>query len=121
MSTAGNPAAAPARLVDVASVLRSKNAGPFSVTLDVLLPTAELFDHVVGSQVLTVAAVAALYRVDPSGVRVIVFPPASAIKVTLPRRSSSGSADDTDVYGTQQHVPLLRLELPPPPVEATAP
>lgn len=100
------------RLADLASVLRSKNAGPFSVTVDVMFASADLLERVVAADVLTPERVGALYRADPAQVRVVVFPPAHAIKVTLPRRVSSGSAADADVYGTQQHAPLLGLEVP---------
>ena len=34
-----------------------------------------------------------------------------AIKVSLPRAYSSGSAPDTDVYGCQQHFPLAEIEV----------
>lgn len=102
----------PPRLVDIARVVRSKNAGPFQVTLDVMFDTPQLLAQVVDAHVLTPESIAARYAVPADRVRVVVFPPANAIKVTLPRRVSSGSARDTDVYGTQQHTPLLELEVP---------
>ena len=103
------------RLLDVASVVRSKNAGPFLVTLDVMFDDDATFEHVAAAGVLTPEVVGQRYGVDATDVRVVVFPPARAIKVTVPRRASSGSAGDTDVYGTQQHTPLAELELPAPP------
>lgn len=105
-------AGATRRLADLASVIRSKNAGPFAVTLDVLFDTSERYQQVVAAGVITPAVIAGRYGVDPDQVRVIAFPPANAIKVTLPRRVPSGSPGDTDVYGTQQHTPLLELEVP---------
>jgi hypothetical protein len=33
------------------------------------------------------------------------------VKATLPRWAPAGSAGDRDVYGCQQHGPLLELEL----------
>lgn len=104
--------ALPPRLVDLARVVRSKNAGPFQVTLDVMFDSPELLAQVVEAGVLTSEAVGGRYAVPADRVRVVVFPPANAIKVTLPRRVSSGSARDTDVYGTQQHTPLLELAVP---------
>ena len=38
---------------------------------------------------------------------IIGFDPASAIKVTFRRRIPSGAVGDTDIYGAQQHAPLL--------------
>lgn len=106
----------PQRLADVASVIRSKNAGPFSVTLDVMFDSPELLDRVVTAGVLTPEVVGPRYGVAPELVRVVVFPPAHAVKIAMPRRASSGSPEDTDVYGTQQHTPLFDLEIPDQPV-----
>ena len=37
---------------------------------------------------------------------------AFAFKATLPRLVPSGDFGDTDVYGCQQHAPLLDVDLP---------
>lgn len=105
---------APRRLVEVASVIRSKNAGPFTVTLDVMFDHADDLRHVVATGVLSPAALAPRFAVEAEALRVVVFAPANAVKITMPRRCGSGSAQDTDVYGTQQHVPLFDIEVPPP-------
>lgn len=99
-------------LYDLAAVLRSKNAGPFEITIDVMFDDDARYARVRDAGVLTPAAVAALYRVPPSTVRVIPFDRVRAIKVTLPRTSGargSGSVGDRDVYGAQQHAPLAAL------------
>lgn len=100
------------RLGDLAAVVRSKNAGPFDVTLDVMLPDAVTYERVRDAGVLRAEAIGALYGVDPALVRVVAFEPALAIKVTMPRPVPSGSPGDADVYGTQQHPPLLDLPIP---------
>jgi len=41
---------------------------------------------------------------------VIEFKPAKAIKATIERPIASGDLGETDVYGAQQHAPLLSLE-----------
>ena len=104
-----------ARLGELVSVMRSKNAGPFQVTIDLMFPEAAPFHRVVGSGVLTPESVAALYRARPEDVQVIPFERVLAIKITVPRRwgtLGSGSAGDRDVYGAQQHGPLVGLEVP---------
>lgn len=101
------------RLADLAAVVRSKNAGPFDVTFDVMFDDATTFQRVLSAGVLTAEAVAERYHVDSAQIRVVAFPPALAIKITMPRRTPSGSPGDTDVYGTQQHPPLLDLMVPP--------
>ena len=41
--------------------------------------------------------------------RIVWFEPANAVKVVMPRRIVSGAPGDADVYGAQQHAPLLGL------------
>lgn len=103
-----------ARLGDLASVIRSKNAGPFQVTIDIMFATAEDYRRVLHSRAFTVAELAKRYRITESDVAVIPFERVHAIKITIPRRRSSrgsGSAGDRDVYGAQQHGPLVDLEI----------
>jgi hypothetical protein len=40
---------------------------------------------------------------------ILAYPPAKAIKVTIRRPICSGDIGETDVYGAQQHAPLLDL------------
>ncbi|MEX2645966.1 MAG: DUF4387 domain-containing protein [Gaiellaceae bacterium] len=101
------------RLIDLASVIRSKNAGPFLVTLDVIFDDWDSYVRVRDSAVLTPTRVGALYRLDAgAGVEVYFNDPAKALKVTFPSRAPSGHFACTDVYGAQQYIPLLALEIP---------
>ena len=102
-------------LGELAQVLRSKNAGPFLVTIDVMFESAAVFERVAGSGVLNPASVASRYGLKAEEVRVVAYPKAKAIKVTPPRlwgARGAGSAGDRDVYGAQQHAPLLSLTIP---------
>ncbi|MEW6216542.1 MAG: DUF4387 domain-containing protein [Candidatus Bipolaricaulota bacterium] len=104
-----------ARLEDLAKVIRSKNAGPFELTLDVMFDSAEVYDQVKNSGVITRQAIAKLYgyEMDPDRVLAVAFfDPALAVKITLVRPCVSGALGDCDVYGAQQHAPLLGLEIP---------
>jgi hypothetical protein len=98
-----------ARLRDVLSSVRSKNAGPFSLTFDLFFPDRETFDEVVRLGVITPEAVGACYRLAPEQVGVFPFPPALAIKVSIPRTIPGGDPADRDVAGGQQFAPLLDL------------
>jgi hypothetical protein len=52
-----------------------------------------------------------VYGVELAEIRNIVwFEPANAVKVVMPRRIVSGAPGDSDVYGAQQHAPLLGME-----------
>jgi hypothetical protein len=100
------------RLVDIARVIRSKNAGPGELTLDIIFQSQTWFDRVVAANAITRERVAAAYRVESvEAARVIPYPPASAIKITIPRYIISGDVGDTDIYGAQQHAPLLDFVL----------
>ncbi len=102
-----------ARLYDLASVVRSKNSGPFEITLDALFDNPETYQRVKRSGIITKALIAKLYHVDESQVTTLVFfDPACGFKVTFARKTSSGTCLDRDVYGAQQHVPLANVEIP---------
>lgn len=99
-------------LYEYAKVLRSKNAGPFEVTLDILFEDKEKYERVKQSNVLTKERIAESYHVDVSDIHHFVyFDQALGIKITMARDVSSGSARDRDVYGAQQHAPLMNIEI----------
>ena len=103
------------KLSELASVFRSKNAGPFQITVDVMFSGDDAFTRVAESGVLTPELVGRLYQIDKKDVRVTPYPKAKAIKMTIPRlwgRSGAGSPGDRDVYGAQQHGPLMDVKIP---------
>lgn len=102
-----------AKLGTIAKVLRSKNSGPFEITLDILFDNPEAYQRTVESGKLSRQTVAALYHIPEERiVTFVAFPAAMGIKITYLREVSSGSFGDRDVYGAQQHAPLLELEIP---------
>jgi hypothetical protein len=106
------------RLIDVAEVIRSKNSGPYELTLDVIFRLRSDFERFRDAGVFTPERIAALYHVPVTDIiGVVAFDPAKAIKATLVRPLPSGAIGERDVYGAQQHAPLLGLvfELPDPP------
>ncbi len=101
------------RLYDLAEVLRSKNAGPLLITFDVILPDAATYRRVVESEALTPELIARLYDLPAGDVQIMTFEAANAIKITIPRKGpTSGAPGDRDVYGAQQHVPLIDILIP---------
>lgn len=100
------------KLYELARVVRSKNAGPYHLTFDVMFENEDDFRRLAASEVLDALWVARHYSVPEEDVRIIHYPAGNAIKITIPRHASCGSPEDTDVYGAQQHGPLLELELP---------
>jgi len=100
------------RLADLAKVVRSKNAGALLLTLDVMFEDEATYRRVRDGGALDAARIAALYGVSHNAVSVIPYDVAFAIKITLPRAHPSGDPEDNDVYGAQQHAPLLDLDIP---------
>ena len=100
-------------ILELADVIRSKNCGPFELTFDIVFKDRECFDFARRSGVFTPALFAALYGIDQARVLgVVEFEQANAIKATIVRPLASGDVGETDVYGAQQHAPLLGIVLP---------
>lgn len=103
------------KLYDAAKVIRSKNSGPFSITLDVLFSDPAVYFYIKDHGLVTAEIVARLYRLEEDMITQFVFYDAAlGFKITFDRKISSGTCLDTDVYGAQQHAPLgeLVMELP---------
>ena len=99
------------QLQEIARVIRSKNAGPLRLTLDVMFDKEEDYRRVQASGALSASQVAALYGQQVEDVEIIEYPLALAIKIVLPRWITAGDPGDRDVYGAQQHAPLLGIEV----------
>ena len=99
------------KLIDVAQVIRSKNSGPYELTFDIIFKEWDMFEKFCTKKVINKELIARLYNVSEDKIMEIVeFKPAKAIKATIERPISSGELGETDVYGAQQHAPLLGLE-----------
>ena len=97
-------------LKDVANVIRSKNAGPYELTLDVLLRDEDVFTKLRQADIINKETIARLYRIPVEDVLSIVwFPNARAVKATIVRPLPSGAMGERDVYGAQQHAPLVNF------------
>ena len=81
-----------ATLGDLAKLVRSKNAGPFWLTIDIMFDDADAYRRARDAEIVNRAAIARLYRRNPADIIV--------------------SRYDSDVYGGQQYAPLLGLEVP---------
>lgn len=97
---------------EIACVIRSKNAGPYELTLDIVFADRAIYDRLACSEQISRTVIANLYNVPPEDIsRIIWFEPAKALKIVMRRRVISGSPGDADVYGAQQHAPLIDLKV----------
>jgi hypothetical protein len=100
------------KLWESASLIRSKNAGPFVVTFDIMFSDRKTYEKVRDSGVLDRDTVAALYGVPPEDVDGYACDNALALKFSMPRRVPQGGFGDGDMHGGQQYAPLLDIEVP---------
>jgi hypothetical protein len=98
-------------LGDLAELIRTKNAGPFWITIDVFFRDHADYARVADAAVLTPPVIADLYHVDADTVRLYHLPAINVIKASFPRPTTQGSFTDRDLHAGQQHVPLLQLRV----------
>ena len=102
-----------ATLGELATTLRSKNAGVNQVTFDIIFPDRTTYERVVRSGSVTRSSIARLFNITPETISDFInFDVANAIKFTLFREVPNGSPGDWDVLGCQQYGPLMELEIP---------
>jgi hypothetical protein len=101
-----------ATLGELAQLIRSKNAGAFMLTFDVMFKEEAVYRRVLASRVLTRQSFAALYKIPEDEVLFFEHDAARAIKISIPRPYTQGDLEDGDTYGGQQHAPLVDLQVP---------
>lgn len=98
-------------LQDAARLVRSKNAGPFWLTIDVFLHDQDAYAQARSSSLVDPEWMATLYGIRPEQVEIHLVPQLNAIKISMPRPIAQGSLGDTDQHAGQQYVPLLGIQL----------
>ena len=99
------------KIADVCNHVRSKNAGPFWITLDLFFADEEGFSRYSGAPALTAEAVADVYGTDVAQVRRFSVPSLLVLKISYPRAIPQGGATERDIHGGQQYARLLDIEL----------
>lgn len=101
-----------ATLGELAKLIRSKNAGAFHITFDLIFEDEPTYRRVRDSGVVTPQMFSELLGVPIDDVAWFAYDAGLAIKVTVPRGVPSGDIGDPDVFGGQQYGPLVGLEIP---------
>ncbi len=99
------------KIGEVCRYVRSKNAGPFWITLDLWFPDRDSFDRYSGSPALQPAAIGKLFGADPAQIKFFPVPNLCVVKVSYPRACAQGGVMERDMHGGQQYVRLLDVEL----------
>jgi hypothetical protein len=95
----------------LAQLIRSKNAGPFWITFDIVFENVEDFERVVSAKVLTKEWISGTYKIPQDTLIFVEIPAARAIKFSFPRPRIQGDLGETDMYSGQQYAPLLDLQI----------
>jgi len=99
-------------LGELARLIRSKNAGPFELTFDIMFAEPEVYERVRDFGALTREVVAAQYGLLSEEVKFFVCDNALAFKASIPRPNFQGDLRDSDNHGGQQYAPLMDIEIP---------
>jgi hypothetical protein len=98
-------------LSSLARLIRSKNAGPFQLTFDIMFETNEVYDRARPSGACPPELMGSLFSQPPADVDVYFCTHARAIKISMPRPCSQGDIGDSDGHGGQQYAPLMGIEI----------
>lgn len=96
----------------LAKYIRSKNAGPFWMTLDVFFETEEDFYTVADRNIITPELISGLFGTPPEQVRIFLCVNVNTIKISIPRPVTQGSLADKDIHAGQQYVLLSDVKIP---------
>ena len=94
-----------------AKYVRSKNAGPFWITMDIFADNEADYQAIVGSPSITPEKIAELYEADASLVKIFRLPRLRIVKISVPRATPQGGKNERDMHSGQQYIPLLDIEL----------
>lgn len=85
------------RLNAIAQKVRSKNAGPFWITIDIFCGSADAFARV--TRGLSTDHVARVLNTDQDALKRFDMPDLNVIKISLPRPQVQGTRFDRDMHG----------------------
>lgn len=97
------------KLSDIAKKIRSKNAGPFWLTIDVFCDTADAYQK--AAEALDVNRMAEVLRTDPATLKRFEIPDLNVVKISIPRPAIQGTRQDRDMHGASFANILAELEV----------
>ena len=100
----------PRTLGELALEVRSKNAGPFWMTLEAFMPDEESYR--IADALITPELISELYHVAPASLQIFRIPALRVVKVSFPRPVVQGSLRDRDMHAGQHHIPLANVAAP---------
>lgn len=98
-------------IAQTASYVRSKNAGPFWMTIDIFCESDKEFQTMICSHKLNSKTISKIYMVPENNVKLFYLPDLKVIKISIPRICPQGSKYERDMHSGQQYIQILDLEL----------
>lgn len=98
-----------AKLNEVADKVRSKNAGPFWLTIDVFCGDEASYKRVVSG--ISTSQVAQLFQAETQLIKRFDLPDLNVVKFSLPRPYTQGAANDRDMHGASWAALLAETEI----------
>ena len=89
--------------------IRSKNAGPFWLTIDAFCNNVEDTERVAAAFENNRAKIAADFQVKSEDLQIYCLKNIFVAKISLPRVPIEGSRNERDLHGGQQYVSLLDI------------
>jgi hypothetical protein len=99
------------KLAELASLMRSKNAGPFALTFDIMFNDKAVYERVKASGRIDRGVVARTYGIPEENVLFFFVDNALAIKASIPRPAAQGDPRDADGHGGQQYALLMDIDI----------
>ena len=96
---------------EVCTSVRSKNAGPYWITIDFFFDGADNFARHARSSKLRPALFQTLFGADAAMVKTFPVEALHILKVSYPRPAPQGGVVERDMHAGQQFVRLLDIEL----------
>jgi hypothetical protein len=101
------------RLLDMAVVIRSKDAGINRLTFDVIFTSSENYETALRSNIFSSDSIAKILKLPAARVVGTFFvDTCNAIKISIDRPNISASVDERDVFGAQQQAAIEGLNIP---------
>jgi hypothetical protein len=98
-----------ASLGEIVEKVRSKNAGPFWLTVDIFCGASDVYDRL--QRGLKTTQLAALFQVDEASIKRFDIADLHVIKFSLKRPEIQGSVADRDMHGASWATLVSELEL----------
>jgi hypothetical protein len=98
-----------AEIGSIATKVRSKNAGPFWLTIDIFCGSAEAYARISGG--LTTARVAACFGCPSQTVKRFDIPDLQVVKLSIPRPAIQGTVADRDMHGAAWGPLVAEIEI----------